>query len=228
MARTCGELADDIRQILFDPTGIRWDNDEIMKWINLARKEICKYKPDLFVKTKTVILVAGTKQSLPSSAIRIVKVVRNMGTTGTSPGRSITLTDLKILENLPGWHAHDPSSVVLHWTFDDRSPKSFYIFPPQPATGQGYVEIIYIDSPGNLTISQELDIDVTYESDILNYVLGMCYRKDADFAGNDKRSQGHLNDFYRSMGSREQLEMIDDPNIRSAAGPRSLITREGK
>jgi len=138
--------------ILQDSTNIRWPFDELLRWLHDGQREVVLRKPDAYTKSEPLQLtVSETKQSIPAAGIQLLDVVRNLGTTGTTPGRAITRTERYILDaQRPNWNTETGSSVVKHYMFDERNPKIFYVYPPQPATSPGYIEIVYSASPDPL------------------------------------------------------------------------------
>jgi hypothetical protein len=82
--------------ILQDASQVRFPQAELMTFLNDAQREIVLHRPDSKTVNASVTCVAGSKQSLPSTGLRLVDVVRNDG------GRAITQIARKILdETLP-------------------------------------------------------------------------------------------------------------------------------
>ena len=87
-----------IKDILQDNTSVRWPEAELIRFINDAQREIVNYRPESSATTSNVQLVAGTKQSLPSGGLRLIKVTRNMSDTsgGATGKRAIRLVNVDI------------------------------------------------------------------------------------------------------------------------------------
>ena len=210
------EVLDRAGIILQDTTNIRWPTDELLGWLNDGQREIVLRKPDAHtVSAAMVLVVSETKQSIPASGIMLIDIVRNMGTGGSTPGRAITRTERYILDSQrPDWNTETGSSIVKHYMFDERSPRVFYVYPPQPAATPGYVEIVYSSAPADLaTGADTLTLDDIYASALLDYVLYRAYSKDSDIAPNaPQRAVGHYNAFLQSLGAQEKGETAYDPN----------------
>ena len=139
------------QKVLQDATGIRWDNAELLGWLNSAQREIVLYKPNANATGKAVKLAAGTRQALPTDGVQLIDVVRNMGTSGTTPGRAVRQIERETLDAVnPDWHASSASATAKHFIYNILDPKAFYVYPPQPATNQGYVET------SNVNVAEEL------------------------------------------------------------------------
>ena len=143
--------------ILKDDDQTRWPTTELLGWINDGQREIVLYKPNACTKNISVPTVAGTKQTLPTDGVQLVDISRNMGASpGTTPGRAIRLTYREILDvREPDWHTKTPSAVVQHFTYNPLDPKTYYVYPPQPATGMGYVDMVYAAIPDDCVIGTE-------------------------------------------------------------------------
>lgn len=212
--------------ILQDTTNVRWPQDELLKWLNDGQREIVLLKPDAYSKVETVTLVAGTKQTLPAAGVMLLDVVRNMGTDGSTPGRAIRLVDREIMDAQNAtWHADSASSSVIHYIYNPNAPKTYYVYPPQPSSNFGQVEIIYSASPSDVTINQTVTIDDIYANALLDYILYRAYSKDADYAGNAQRAVVHYQAFMASLGQKAQMELLEDPNAKSNAGPFASVRK---
>jgi len=110
MAVTVQSIIDRIQTTLQDTTGIRWPvTGELVLWVNDAQREIALLKPDASAANETVTLVTGTKQSIPTSGNRLLRVVRNMSAASNGTGgRAVRLVSREVLDaQTPLWH--DPA-----------------------------------------------------------------------------------------------------------------------
>ena len=102
---TVASIVVKVQTILQDVTGIRWPEAELLGWLNDGQREVVLYKPNAFVTNENLQLVQGTRQDLPASGVQLIDVVRNMGTSGSAPGRAIRITMREILDaQVPDWH----------------------------------------------------------------------------------------------------------------------------
>ena len=180
-----------IKDILQDTTSVRWPEAELLRYINDAQREIVNYRPESSATTANIQLVAGTKQSLPSGGLRLIKVTRNMSDTsgGATGKRAIRIVNVDLLNTQePDWN--DPTvsgdaahgTTVKHYIFDEDDPKNFYVYPG--VSGNAYVEIVYSDSPTDLgNTSAVISVDDIYANAIMDYVLFRAYQKDSEYAG---------------------------------------------
>ncbi len=206
----------DAGKLLTDDPPVTWPDAERLIWLNAGQREIVKYKPSAYTTTAPQILVAGTRQTI--TGLQLIRVVRNMGTNGTTPGRAITLVDMdKFDTQRPNWHADAPSATVQHYLFDAKDPKAWYCYPPQPSADQGQVEVVQAALPPNVAlVADPISIDDIYENELLDYILYRAYLKDTTSPGHLARAQGYWNAFARAMGLDVQTDKAFSPNTTAA------------
>ena len=209
-----------IKDILQYTTSVRWPEAELLRYINDAQREIVNYRPESSATTSNVQLVTGTKQTLPSGGLRLIKVTRNMSDAsgGASGKRAVRIVNVDSLNTQgPDWN--DPTvsgdaahgTVVKHYIFDEDDPKNFYVYPG--VAGNAYVEIVYSKAPTDLSSgSSNLDIDDIYGNAVIDYVLFRAYQKDSEYAGNAQRSQTHYQLFINCVAQGLQAQELLIPN----------------
>lgn len=218
---TGANLISRIQDILQDTTSIRWPEAELLRYINDAQREVCNLRPESTATTANVALVVGTKQTLPSGGLRLIKVTRNMSAaSGSATGkRAVRLVDADILNTQePNWH--DPTvsgdaahtTTVKHYIFDEDDPRAFYVYPGASTTST-FLEIVYSGAPTDLTAtSGTISVDDIFANAIIDYVLFRCYLKDAEYAGNQQRAGTHFQLFSSSLGAGGQAQFNVSPN----------------
>ena len=217
---TAQSVVDKVQVILQDTTGVRWPDSELIDWLNDGQREIVLYKPNAFIKNLAVRMAGGTKQSLPADGVQLIDVVRNMGTNGTTPGRAVRITMREVLDSqLPDWHSETPSSVVKHYVYSLLDPKNFYVYPPQPAAGQGYVELVYGASPADTTLAGTITLDDIYQNVLVDYILYRAYSKDTEYAADQNRAATHQNAYIAALTGKAKVEVGANPNSMAPANP---------
>ena len=193
--------------ILQDATNVRFPNAELLKFFNDAQKEVVLHRPDANMQNANMTCVAGSKQTIPTTGLRLVDVTRN------ASGRAITQVDRKILdETLPDWHetVADATRKIEHFVFDAADPKHFYVYPK--ATGSFQIEIVYSAAPSDISISNfatdttVISIDDVYSNSLLDFILYRAYQKDSEFAGNAQRAMMHYQSFANGLGVKAKVD----------------------
>jgi hypothetical protein len=218
---TGANLISRIQDILQDTTSIRWPEAELLRYINDAQREVCNLRPESTAATVNIACVAGTKQSLPSGGLRLIRVTRNMSSDGGGAlgRRAIRLVDVDILNTQePDWHNPSVSgdaahgTTAKHYIFDEDNPRSFYVYPGSSGTSM-YLELVYSASPTNLAnTSATIYIDDIFANALIDYTLFRCYLKDAEYAANQQRAQTHYQLFAGSLMAGGQVQFNVSPN----------------
>ncbi len=194
-------------ETLQDTTSIRWPINELVRYLNDGQREVVLYRPDSMVTNATVALSAGAKQNLPANGSKLIDVIRN----SASPKRSVRLTDRHILDSqTPNWYNLTGATEVLHYMYDPRDPKVFYVYPPAAASGAS-VEVVYSAYPTDITepadgalyttVTGNISLPDIYANLLTDYVLYRAYTKDADYAGNAARAQAHYGAFQTALST---------------------------
>jgi hypothetical protein len=193
-------------ETLQDPTSIRWPVNELVRYLNDGQREIALYRPDSMVTSATAPLVAGAKQTLPAGGTKLIDVVRN--TAGDK--RAIRLTNREILDaQVSGWYGLPGVTEILHFMYDVRDPRTFYVYPVAAATGAS-VELVYAALPVDIAepadgslygaVDGNISVPDIYGNVLLDYILYRAYTKDSEYAGNAARSQAHYQLFTNALG----------------------------
>lgn len=206
------DILDRAAIILQDNTNVRFPNTELLKFFNDAQKEVVLHRPDAAMVNTTFSCSTGSKQTLPSQALRLIDVVRNVS------GRAVTQVERRILdETLPNWHETAAgTNKIEHYVYDPADPKNFYIYP-KGASGTHSLEVIYSSAPSEISISDfssdttVISLDDVYANCILDYVLYRSYQKDSEFAGNAQRAMMHYQSFANALGVKTQADSATTP-----------------
>lgn len=192
---------------LQDVANVRWTRAELLGYVNDGQRDLCLIKPDAYAINASAQLVAGTRQTIPADGNAFVRIVRNMGAAGTTPGRAprqIALTTMD--QQNPNWHSATPAAVVQEYVYDDRDPKIFYVSPPQPAANMGYIDLLYHASPANLALeASTIILDDVYKTALVNYVIYRAYLKEGEFT-NPTGAMAHRSEFLNLLGFKEKSE----------------------
>lgn len=228
-------LASDIitrtSRTLFDVTQVRWPVSELLDYTTDGERQIVLVRPDAAPKNEPVRMVGGSRQQLPAGAARLLRVTRNMGSAGTTPGRAVRFVNREALDTEnPDWHFANPGLSVQHFFHDNVDPTRFYVYPPvSGAVGTPaslYLECIYSAIPAAVTATnQTLTLPDHYINPIVDWVLFRCYTKDASYAGNMQRAASHLSNFANALQvtmraewmAAQQPEQVRDGTTAAAA-----------
>lgn len=202
------------------PQFVHWEERELVAHLNDAQAAITKYLPSACSRLDSVRLQVGTRQSIdtiiaadckpgdgstpaaPIQGVMLLDVVRNMGVSGTAPGRAIRLVEREALdEGAPDWHT-ETGVRVSGYTYDPRGLKYFYVTPGLSA--RAWVELLYAAMPVKVPAGGAPGAEVYLFSggstatisigdenvdDLVNYVVARANMKDSEWAESAKAAQ---------------------------------------
>ena len=203
-------------ETLQDTTSIRWPVAELVRYLNDGQREVVLYRPDSMVTNATVACVAGTKQTLPANGAKLIEVIRNSGTR-----RAVRLVNREILDaQMPGWHNLTGQNELLHYMYDPRDPRTFYVYPP--ATTGAQLDIVYAAYPTDIAepsdgalytaVTGNISLPDIYGNVLQDYILYRAYTKDSEYAGNAQRAQAHYAAFANALGIEIKATVAVAPN----------------
>lgn len=194
-----------------DEDMVRWTEAEWVSWVESGEREVVTLKPDALTEVTNLTLSPGTKQR--ATGIKVLNVVRNMGTGGATPGVSIRGVRRDILDVLhPSWHSAAANAVVQFATINEPDGQVFYVFPPQPSSGNQVVELVQSKCPAPIAspaAAQTISLDDLYEPALIDYCLYRANMKEAEESGvTSQRASAHYQSFLNGIGVRGQGEMV--------------------
>lgn len=210
---TAGAIIDKAVIQLIDISGVRWTRAELLKWLNDGLRQIVLMQPNAMNTPGAVQLVAGTRQLLPTGGWMLLGIYRNMGTTGTTPGRAVRIISRELLDAFnPNWHTTTASAVTKNYIYDLQDQTAYYVYPP--STGTNYLEINYSLQPTDLTSeSQAIPMFDVYQGPLLDYIMFRACTKDAEYAAGVTLGQMYLTTFSASTSVKGQSETTGSPEL---------------
>lgn len=212
-------------ETLQDQTSVTWPVAELVRYLNDGQREIILQRPDASVTSASLTLAAGAKQTLPANGTKLIEVVRN--TAGTRGGVRLVSRDL-LDRQMRGWQSITGVTDILHYMYDVRDPKTFYVYPPAAASGAS-VEIIYSALPTDVTepadgatftaVTGNISVPDIFGNALADYILFRAYSKDSEDAGNAQRSQGHYTLFANSIGMELKATVSVGPSNAGSQDP---------
>lgn len=207
------DIVVEVASELSDSTYILWSKAELTEYLNDAQRQIALVRPDAASSIENITLVAGTKQAIPTTARRLLDIVRNMGA-GATPGKPIRVVEEESLNLFrPTWHSDTEKSVIKNYTYDERTPDTFYVYPP--AVVGTVVEAKLANNPTEIT---NVDIDAislndVYISPIRDWMLHRAYSKETDSSESRSLAASHRQAFYAALGIKTKVDVSASPSV---------------
>ena len=173
---------------LQDETFVHWTQPELLGYLNDGARALVTLRPDVNTVMAPVVPVAGPRQQLPNEAVTFVDIIGN--TSGKQ--RQITRVDFATLSaTMRDWQSEPQSATALHFMYDQRDPRTYYLYPP--SNGLGSIDMLYSAFPAVVTgIGDVLSIDLQWKNALTHYVVARAYSKDAEYGGNAALAAQHM------------------------------------
>ena len=200
------------RGILQDPDKIRWKDDFFLEALCDGQRDLVGLRPDANTVTVVAQLVAGRVQTLPTKSGVLIDVRCNMGVDGASPGRIIVLKAREDLNRInPSWPADDPAAEVLYFLYDKRVPLEYEVYPPQPTSSQGQVEIVHSQIPDDIAVGAFLTVGDQFAEPLLLFVLSRALSVENDATLDSARAERYRQGYIALLGAEEAAEKETEP-----------------
>lgn len=188
----------------------RWPDAALIRWINDSRMAILTRKPSACAKIAVHPLVLGAHQTIPDDGVVLFDVICNMGA-GSTPGRAIRRTDRQNLDDDDlYWHKATPKAEISQFTFDDRTPKDFFVWPP--AVAGTTVRLSYAAIQAAVTAKTDtLALGLECMDAVVNYVAYRAKSTDSQYA-NAAEAAAYYAAFTDALGVTAQGQVAASPN----------------
>ncbi len=210
----CTFIINQVRQKLNDPNAVTWSNSVLINALNEALQALVSYRPDAASYTAMMLLVAGTRQTLPSDGVRLLKVIRNKGVSGLSDaGRAIRKSNMLVQDALlPDWHLTNGQVVIDEYFYDPLQPKEFYVYPPAPVSPVIGIDISYVRVLPTITETTDtFPVDDYFAPAIQEWMLYSIWGSDDEQSPNYGAAQGHLQTFFSLLQVKSNSDVAASP-----------------
>ena len=188
------------------------NNANWLDWLNDAQRAVVAVRPDANSITQSVLLIAGTRQTLPSSAQRLLDVTRNTGVAGVTPGRTVRLSERRQEDEVNrDWHTAATGTVVKDVYYDEKKdPTVFWVRPGIPASPAVYLEIIYSKAPTDVTDADAGSITLldTYAPAMQAWMLARAFGMATQAQNQFQRSQYYMAMFMQLLGVKLRADVM--------------------
>jgi len=189
--KTVQDVIDNVTRVFGDEAGVQLSNNDIIRWINEAQREINRQNAVLQQIATTTLNAGQADYSLASITPPIYEINsllingRRVGNISVSQAEeSISLADPESYETGAPQFWYEWANTITFW--------------PVPSTA-GTIKIRYTAIPTDIAADNDtLTIPDEYFMDIINYVLKMAYEMDE----NPEMMQAKSVEFNQSLAER--------------------------
>lgn len=206
-------------ETLHDPGFVRWTVPEMVRYFNDGCREVLVPRPDAAAANVELTLAAGAKQSLPANHVKLMDIRRN----NNAAKLPISQCPMEMLDAVePGWFAKAQSDTIQHFTFDPRTPREFYVYPP--ALNGTKVEAICCVPSADITpptgpsdieaVTGSSNLPTVMTNALINYLLYRAYARDSESASNVERARAYYDAFASSLGTEVSATVTVGPTSK--------------
>lgn len=212
MSFTANDYIVDAAELYADDSYDRISTTVWMRYLNAAIRALILVRPDAGAVVESVQLVAGIKQTLPTNALRLLDIIRNMGADGTTAGKICAPASRHHINysNLL-WPAASGDTAIENFSYDAEIPNIFYVTPPVHATTAVYVEMATSQLPTKITATGDtVGVNDIFFEPLIQYMLYKAYA--ADDEGAEKQSaEDHFQKFLQLLGMEAATSKATGP-----------------
>lgn len=163
------------RNTLIDPApGTYWTDAELIDYLNGGITFVVGLKPDAYVITGPIPLVAGINQSLPSGGVQALQGLINVASNKGILTRNLE----KFTHANTAWATATPAVDVNYFFPDNRDPTRFRVSPPN--TGAGSMLAMYCAVPTPIAVTTDvIPISDVYQTALWAFVVGSAFAKNS-------------------------------------------------
>ena len=213
----CSVILQNVNFALDDPNNTKFSLTQKILAINSALQALVSYRPDAASYTTMMLLVAGTRQTLPSDGVRLLKVIRNRGQSGLSDaGRAIRKADMLVQDALiPDWHETTGQTTIDEYFYDSITPKDFYVYPPAPVSPVIGVDISYVRVLPTITAGTDtLPVDDYFAPAIQEWMLYSIMGSDDEQNPNYAVARSHQSTFFQLLQIKASSDGAVNPKSK--------------
>ncbi len=206
MSITIRSVLETVAGTLSDDTSVAWTVQDLVRYLNDGQRDIHVARPDLFNVEVDHPLVAGTRQTLPANASKLINITHN--TVGEF--MPVTLIDRQLLDaQVAGWRSGPQTLRIAHFMYDERQPKVFEVYPPAKVGAELNVECAVIptdiaiptDGTAISAITGDIGVPDLQATALQHYIVHRCYAEGSE--------DGHMamsKDFFSLFASALGVE----------------------
>jgi len=206
------EVIDEVSKQLNDASLTTWTESSLIEYINSAQEAIASIRPDASSTITTMQMVAGSKQTIPTSGLRLLEVIRNMGS-GSTPGRTIRPADHDSISLFnSAWHSQTQVAEIKNFAYNEKNPDTFYVDPPSDGTEFIEISISVVPLAVDFAVD-DLALKDIYRNHIVQWCMFRAYSIEVDSASSQRRASAHKESFYELMGKKFQRDVMYSPSL---------------
>jgi len=191
---------------------------QYLQFLDDAINQLILSRPDAHVVTATVVLVPGTRQTLPEDGLTLIDITANKTVAGVIGG-PIFQVERQNLDYFSSWQTVTPGSLIEEFAYDIRHPRTFWVSPPSDGTASVEMDYSakvpeYAKMADDFAVVMEMEIPVSpvFKGPLVYYMLYLLYSTDSSSANDRNVAAQYERSFYTSIGAEYQATLTVIPH----------------
>jgi hypothetical protein len=182
LSKILGDLAGDLKDDAPGNAFVGYPEPLLIQWFNDGLCLLARWRPDLFARTREVVLAPGSQQEVVDCGV-FGSVVSTVLPDGREvPARRTNYTASQVWTK-PSCLRPAGQYIVDSYSFDTAQKTTFYVHPPVPPGKPVRAKVVCAQTPPNLSVAdldQDVDADCYQVAMVKHYVLAQAYSQDTD------------------------------------------------
>jgi hypothetical protein len=205
------------QRTLNDTAGVRVPASDLVIFLNRAQRDIHTARMDTTASLAEVVLVEGDIQTLPPEVALLIDIPA----LANGAKSAISKTEQAVLDAVaPNWRGMAPTETIKHYIYDQRDPRTFYVYPPAVegttlrAKYSAYPKDIDQPTPPGLawtTVNGAISLADEWQTALLMLTLAYAYMSDLEGVSNQPMAAMHLQQASALLGVELQAKAVVGP-----------------
>lgn len=200
ITRTVQDVIDDVKRTFGDEANVQVSDNDIIRWINSAQREIITQNPILRAVATSDITGGVSEYALSELNILSIQSIQYKGR--KLQAMSFQEAEEYIMENDPDKVSTGFPIIWYEWA------GTINLWPVPQDTIVGGLKVYYVKMPDNIGQEHDLQVPDLYYENIVQFVLSKAYELDED-TENSNFKIGQFNERMNTLAEKESTFQND-------------------
>lgn len=200
ITRTAQDVIDDVKRTFGDEANVQVSDNDIIRWINSAQREIITQNPILRAVATSDITGGVSEYALSELNILSIQSIQYKGR--KLQAMSFQEAEEYIMENDPDKVSTGFPIIWYEWA------GTINLWPVPQDTIVGGLKVYYVKMPDNIGQEHDLQVPDLYYENIVQFVLSKAYELDED-TENSNFKIGQFNERMNTLAEKESTFQND-------------------
>lgn len=203
---------------LGDPNNNRFTRAGLRTYLNSGVVELLNVRPEASAEYRTLSLSEGSEQAVPTDAHWFLGGVQNMGSDGSTPGKTVRNVSMQALDAFSREWMIEQGVEVDDVVYSADTPRLFFVFPGVKTGSSVHLKTRLSVVPAAVASDTDpVGVPDQYKSALVHWLLASAYHENSEYQDKQLATQ-HVQLFYRALGVTEKTEKRNPPAAKGDNG----------